>query len=86
MKLYNFKNRIKFIPIFISILFAVNHLFSQVSTIYLANPSFEEFPQAATVPKGWKDCGFPNETPPDIHSGVERFKAIKYSCTKSVGT
>ena len=35
-------------------------------TIKLDNPSFEDYPQAAHVPQGWADCGFPNETPPDV--------------------
>ena len=35
-------------------------------TIKLDNPSFEDYPQAAHVPQGWSDCGFPNETPPDV--------------------
>ena len=34
--------------------------------IKLDNPSFEDYPQAAHVPQGWGDCGFPNETPPDV--------------------
>jgi outer membrane protein OmpA-like peptidoglycan-associated protein len=34
--------------------------------IKLENPSFEDMPQVAHTPKGWVDCGDPNETPPDI--------------------
>lgn len=34
--------------------------------IKLDNPSFEDYPQAAHVPQGWADCGFPNETAPDV--------------------
>ena len=34
--------------------------------IYLENPSFEDEPQSGIAPQGWYDCGFPNESPPDI--------------------
>ena len=36
-------------------------------TIRLDNFSFEDFPRHSHVPKGWYDCGFPDESPPDIH-------------------
>lgn len=39
--------------------------YGQEETIYLNNPSFEDVPQASAQPKGWIDCGFPNESPPD---------------------
>lgn len=40
--------------------------------ILLDNPSFEGIPRAGDVNrpmsvKGWYDCGFPMETPPDVH-------------------
>lgn len=35
-------------------------------TIYLKNASFEDIPRHSKVPKGWIDCGFPGESPPDI--------------------
>lgn len=34
--------------------------------IRLINPSFEGIPQPGKTPKGWQNCGFPGETPPDI--------------------
>ncbi len=34
--------------------------------IYLENPSFEDEPQSGIAPIGWIDCGFSDETPPDI--------------------
>jgi outer membrane protein OmpA-like peptidoglycan-associated protein len=34
--------------------------------IKLENPSFEDAPRAGHAPKGWNDCGFPDETEPDI--------------------
>lgn len=40
--------------------------FSQDEPIYLANPSFEDFPRHSKEPSGWFDCGFPNESPPDV--------------------
>jgi len=38
--------------------------FSQ--NIQFTNPSFEDFPRAGRSPINWYDCGFPNETPPDV--------------------
>lgn len=48
---------------------SVNELQAQFSldTITLSNPSFEDRPQNSVPPKGWRDCGFRNETPPDVH-------------------
>lgn len=37
--------------------------FAQI--IPLANPSFEDFGRHSHVPRGWYDCGFPGESPPD---------------------
>ncbi|MFN8330821.1 MAG: OmpA family protein [Saprospiraceae bacterium] len=34
--------------------------------IVLINPSFEGTPQCCNPPTGWVDCGWRNETPPDI--------------------
>jgi len=52
-------------------------IFSQGDTIHLKNPSFEDYPRAGRVPEGWKDCGFPKESPADTHpSGA--FDVIKY--------
>jgi outer membrane protein OmpA-like peptidoglycan-associated protein len=31
-----------------------------------SNPSFEDIARASLPPKGWIDCGFPNESPPDV--------------------
>ncbi|MEM6699247.1 MAG: OmpA family protein [Bacteroidota bacterium] len=36
-------------------------------TIKLNNPSFEDFPRHSHTPRGWYDCGFTDESPPDIH-------------------
>ncbi len=30
------------------------------------NPSFEDIPRASLPPRGWIDCGFPNESAPDV--------------------
>ena len=32
----------------------------------LVNPSFEDIARASLPPKGWIDCGFPAESPPDV--------------------
>jgi outer membrane protein OmpA-like peptidoglycan-associated protein len=43
-------------------------VFSQEEgTIFLRNPSFEDMPRNSEPPLGWTNCGFPGETPPDIH-------------------
>jgi hypothetical protein len=47
-----------------------NELLGQ-DTIHLTNPSFEDTPRAgsktSSLIKGWSDCGFPDESPADIH-------------------
>ncbi len=52
-------------------LFASQILLSQNGVIKLENPSFEGVPGEGTrggkLPDGWYDCGFPGETPPDVH-------------------
>ncbi len=56
-------------------------LFGQNEPIVLKNPSFEGVPNAgakshAFVLDGWIDCGFPEESPPDIHSAnTHHFKS-----------
>ncbi len=35
--------------------------------IFLRNPSFEDMPRNSAPPKGWSNCGFPGESPPDVH-------------------
>ena len=37
------------------------------SVIKLLNPSFEDIPRNSRAPMGWTNCGFPAETPPDVH-------------------
>ncbi len=39
--------------------------------IALRNPSFEDLPRNSAAPRGWTDCGFPGETPPDVHPDPE---------------
>lgn len=36
-------------------------------TIFLRNPSFEDMPRHSSAPVGWTNCGFPTESPPDVH-------------------
>lgn len=55
----------KYLFVLTYLLFFVTDISAQ-EIIYLENPSFEGEPLAGTVPTGWYDCGFPNETPPDI--------------------
>ncbi|NJK83344.1 MAG: hypothetical protein HC912_05515 [Saprospiraceae bacterium] len=37
------------------------------TVIELTNSSFEDFPRISKPPRGWYDCGFNNESPPDVH-------------------
>ena len=39
---------------------------AQEVSISLENGSFEDIPRHSHAPLGWKDCGFLNESPPDI--------------------
>ncbi|MEM9847122.1 MAG: OmpA family protein [Bacteroidota bacterium] len=59
---------IKHISLAIAVLFAFALQAQQ--SIELKNPSFESFPRHGYAPKGWYDCGFPNETPPDVHPSM----------------
>ncbi|MBK7409330.1 MAG: OmpA family protein [Saprospirales bacterium] len=47
-------------------LFFISTAWSQDPPIFLTNPSFEDFPQQGKPARGWEDCGFPGETPPDV--------------------
>lgn len=51
---------------------SISFLFGQLDTIHFKNPSFEGQPfeggiLSVRLPKGWNDCGFRGETPPDVH-------------------
>jgi len=63
--------------LFFSLLFWVQLLNAQ-EVIFLENPSFEDNPRYASVPGGWRNCAFNNESPPDVHP-VENgdFKVIQ---------
>ncbi|MEL7123007.1 MAG: OmpA family protein, partial [Bacteroidota bacterium] len=57
------------------------NLYSQKSAqeaqeIFLTNPSFEDFPQHSKPPRGWHDCGFPYESPPDVQPSGQ-FSVVK---------
>ncbi len=39
------------------------------NTITLKNPSFEGKPRYSQLPKGWRNCGFFEQTPPDTQPG-----------------
>lgn len=43
---------------------------AQDQIIQLTNASFEGFPRESMVPRAWYDCGFPNESPPDVHPRI----------------
>ncbi|MEM8582726.1 MAG: OmpA family protein [Bacteroidota bacterium] len=40
--------------------------------IHLRNPSFEDIPGPSDPPTGWANCGFPGETPVDVHPDPRR--------------
>ncbi len=40
---------------------------ASAQNIQLTNPSFEDTPAEGTPPSGWLDCGFENESAPDVH-------------------
>ncbi|MEN0003671.1 MAG: hypothetical protein AAF798_05995 [Bacteroidota bacterium] len=42
-------------------------LWAQNPDVILTNNSFEDTPGTGIVPKGWFNCGFEAETPPDLH-------------------
>lgn len=71
-----------FLVIFPSLFFAFQ-LFGQDEPIKLINPSFEGIPGEGVVggrlPDGWYDCGFPGESPPDVHpkDGPGAFQVTK---------
>lgn len=44
--------------------------------VQLSNPSFEDIPQVSRPPRGWFNCGFPGESPSDIHP-TKSFGVIK---------
>ncbi len=46
---------------------AIHSGFAQAKAIEFLNPSFEDTPRLAHTPFGWYDCGFVDETPPDVH-------------------
>ncbi|TXB65543.1 OmpA family protein [Phaeodactylibacter luteus] len=48
-------------------------------TIFLNNPSFEDFPRHSRPPRGWKDCGFPGESAPDTQPSGDF--AVTYPAT-----
>lgn len=39
----------------------------EAGTILLRNASFEDLPRNSAPPTSWTNCGFPGESPPDVH-------------------
>lgn len=53
--------------VLICLAFLFHHsVWSQDDPILLSNPSFEDMPRHSKPPRGWIDCGYPGESPPDI--------------------
>ncbi|MBK6620434.1 MAG: hypothetical protein IPG32_06000 [Saprospirales bacterium] len=67
--------------IFLVALCYITPAWTQDPPIFLTNPSFEDFPMQGKQPKGWEDCGFPGETPPDVQpagqSSFAFFEVVK---------
>ena len=45
------------------------------SSEYIKNPSFEDVPRQARAPRGWFDCGFPDESAVDVHGEGPDFES-----------
>ncbi len=60
-----------YLPILLFSFLFIQTATSQEGVIYLENPSFEGTPTigelGSELPSGWTNCGFQNETPPDVH-------------------
>ncbi len=57
----------KYIITIMLTVFGVSLNAQDANVIELTNPSFEDFPRISKPPRGWYDCGFSNESPPDVH-------------------
>ncbi len=69
--------------LFFPILLVASRTNAQDEPIRLVNPSFEGSPgeggNSGKLPDGWYDCGFPGESPPDVHpkDGEGAFQVTK---------
>jgi outer membrane protein OmpA-like peptidoglycan-associated protein len=54
------------ILIALAAIFTCAGAFAQGEPIILTNPSFEDMPRHSKAPRGWHDCGFEGESPPDV--------------------
>lgn len=57
--------RLRTIATVILALLIIAQAWAQDGVIMLTNPSFEDLPRHSRTPRGWYDCGFPGESPPD---------------------
>ncbi len=59
----------QFIKLIVGILILMMTHFSSSGqdVIPLTNGSFEDLPKQSQPPRGWADCGFPGESPTDVH-------------------
>lgn len=58
-------------------IFSITNILAQEEgAIFLTNPSFEDLPQHSKPPRGWYDCGFAGESPPDVQPSGE-FGVVK---------
>jgi len=61
------KNTLRSIFLLLLFFYASQNLIAQEVYTDFHNPSFEDNPRPQHPPQGWWDCGFPSETPPDVH-------------------
>jgi len=54
-----------FLPVLV-LCAAMHSGFAQSRSIEFSNPSFEDTPAISFTPKSWRNCGFAEESPPDV--------------------
>ncbi len=73
-------------PIVILCLLQCVALAQPPGAILLQNPSFEGQPRHGFTPDGWLNCGFPGESPPDLHpSGAFGISRTPYAGISYLG-
>jgi len=77
------KNTLRIVILFL--FFTSQNLFAQEVYTEFTNPSFEDLPRPQHPPFGWWNCGFPGETPPDVHPvpKTDIFKNGAFGVTKA---
>lgn len=58
---------LRLLSLFVLLAISLSMQAQEEGYIFLRNPSFEDMPRNSAPPKGWSNCGFPGESPPDVH-------------------